>query len=110
MKLYVVVREDLSPGSQMAQSLHAFREFVEYHPEIEKEWYKTSNTIVILGCKNESELVQLRLDAIARNIKFSIFKEPYLEDSITSIAFEPGLKTSEFLSSLKLAGQFTGKG
>lgn len=104
MKLYIVVREDLSPGAQTAQSLHAFREFIEYYPEIEKDWYKTSNTIVVLGCENEHALAYLRLGAVERGIKFSIFREPDMDNSMTAITFQPGSKTSEYLANLRLAG------
>lgn len=110
MKLYVVVREDLSPGAQMAQALHAFREFIEAHPKVERNWYKTSNTVVILGIENEKELIALKNMAITKNIAFSAFYEPDMDDALTAVTFEPGEKTSEFLSHLKLAGQFSGKG
>lgn len=108
MKLYVVVREDLSPGAQMAQSLHAFREFVEHHQEVEREWYSTSNTIVILGVPGEGDLYGLIHTASDLNVKYSSFREPDMEDELTALAFEPGEKTSEMLKYLKLAGQFTG--
>lgn len=103
MKLYVVVRQDLAPGYQIAQSLHAFREYIEYHPESEQEWYKSSNTIAILGCENEEELVSLMGLADGRGIKLAPFREPDMDDALTACAFEPGQKTSSFLSHLRSA-------
>lgn len=103
MKLYVVVRRDLIPGAQLAQSLHAFREYVEHHPESEKTWYKTSNTIAILDCTDEEELTHLMHSADGRGIKFSPFYEPDMNHALTAVAFEPGLKTSSFLSHLRPA-------
>lgn len=103
MKLYVVVRRDLLPGAQLAQSLHAFREYVEHHPESERNWYKTSNTIAILDCADEEELTHLMHNADSRGIKFSPFYEPDRGDELTAVAFEPGLKTSCFLSHLRTA-------
>lgn len=103
MKLYVVVRQDLAPGYQIAQSLHAFREYIEQHPESEREWYKSSNTIAILGCENEEELVSLIGLAEGREIRHSPFREPDMGDALTACAFEPGLKTSCFLSHLRSA-------
>lgn len=103
MKLYVVVRQDLMPGAQIAQSLHAFREYIEHHPECERYWYKNSNTIAILGCENEEELLSLMNTAEGRNIKLAPFREPDMKDSLTACAFEPGLKTSSFLSHLRSA-------
>lgn len=104
-KLYVVVRQDLSPGAQIAQSLHAFREYIREHPESEKNWYLSSNTIVILGCYDESELVKLVNKGKARGLKVSIFEEPDFDFSLTAAAFEPGSRTSEFLSHLRSAGK-----
>ena len=104
LKLYVVVRQDLSPGSQIAQSLHAFREFVHFFPESELNWYKTSNTIVILGAKDEHELFGLGRGALQEGIKFASFREPDMGDQITAMAFEPGDRTAQFLSHLNLAG------
>lgn len=103
MKLYVVVRQDLAPGSQIAQSLHAFREYIEHHPESEKTWYKNSNTIAILGCQDEEELHSLMSLADGRGIKLAPFREPDFGDALTACAFEPGQKTSSFLSHLRSA-------
>lgn len=104
-KLYVVVRQDLSPGAQIAQSLHAFREYVREHPESEKNWYLSSNTIVILGCYDEHELRLLVRDGKKRGLKVSVFEEPDFEFAMTAATFEPGPKTSEFLSHLRSAGK-----
>lgn len=103
MKLYVVVRRDLAPGAQLAQALHAFREYAEHHPESERYWYKNSNTIAILDCKDEDELMSLVHSAESRGIKFSPFREPDRGDELTAVAFEPGQKTSGFLSHLRPA-------
>lgn len=103
LRLYVVVRQDIDPGYQIAQSLHAFREFVHYFPEIEKNWYQTSNTIIIKGIANERELLHLGQKAIRQNIKFATFREPDLGDQLTAVAFEPGDLTAAFLAELPLA-------
>lgn len=103
MKLYIVVRQDLKPGSQIAQSIHAFREFIQSYPENEKKWYKLSNTVVILGCESESELISLIRQANKMNIKYSEFREPDMNEQITACTFEPGEKSSNLLSSLSLA-------
>lgn len=104
-KLYVVVRQDLSPGAQIAQSLHAFREFVREHPENESKWYTGSNTIVILGVDSEYDLRKLVHEARKENLKVSTFEEPDFQFSLTAATFEPGAKTSQFLSHLKTAGK-----
>ncbi len=110
MKLYIVVRNDLSPGAQMAQSVHAFREFVENHPETEENWYRTSNTIVILGADDEKHLKRLMRRGTNIGLRASAFFEPDFDNELTAVVFEPGEKTSEFLRDLRLAGSFTGTG
>jgi len=103
-KLYIVVREDLSIGAQMAQSLHAFREFLELHPELERTWYKESNTIVVLAAQDESHLNDICFHANNKQIKHAKFFEPDFENALTAIAFEPSVDTKDLLSKLKLAG------
>lgn len=109
MKLYIVVRQDLSPGAQIAQSVHAFREFVAHHSEIEKKWYKESNTIVILAADNEAHLHKLMEDGKKLDLAFAPFEEPDFGDEVTAVVFEPKPLTSEFLSLLPLAGRFSDK-
>lgn len=104
LRMYVVVRQDLAAGAQIAQAIHAFREFVEFHPSEEQNWYKLSNTIVVLGCRDENELMTLRKGAVDQHIKFSMFREPDMNNQVTAIAFEPGQKTSDYLRHLNLAG------
>jgi len=103
LKLYVVVRQDLAPGYQAAQSLHAFREFQHFFPEIEKHWYETSNTIIIKGIADERGLLNLGKEALKAGIKFASFREPDLDNQLTAMAFEPGERTGEFLYHLNLA-------
>lgn len=103
MKLYVVVRNDLQPGSQIAQSLHAYREFIEHYRENEERWYSTSNVIVILQCKNEEELKQIMLQASENNLKYKEFREPDMNNEITACTFEPCTKTQEMLQHLHTA-------
>lgn len=103
MKLYVVVREDISPGAWAAQGLHAFREFVEHHPELEQNWYDKSNVIVILGVPSESHLWELLENK--GELKASPFLEPDWDKSLTAIAFEPGERSAEYLAHLSSAGK-----
>lgn len=103
-KLYVVVRADLGPGQQMAQSIHAFREFGEAFPKEEAEWYRKSNHICVLEIANADELLSLKAEAAKRGMKSAWFLEPAYGYSVTAIAFEPTDAVSEFLRYLPLAG------
>lgn len=109
MKLYIIVRNDLGPGAQIAQSVHAFREFVQEHREVEQNWYQQSNTIVILGAQSESELKTLMVNCSDFRLPFSCFREPDRGNEITAIAVGPSETTSKILAHLPLAGTFTGK-
>lgn len=109
MKLYIVVRNDLGPGAQIAQSVHAFREFIEEHRETEKTWYQESNTIVILAVKDEPELKSLMATCSDLRLPCSSFREPDRNNEFTAIAIGPSEITSKILAHLPLAGTFTGK-
>ena len=65
-----------------------------------------SNYICCLSVQNEQELQNLIEKALRNNIRFSVFKEPDIEDQVTAIALEPGQKTKKtkkLCSNLKLA-------
>jgi hypothetical protein len=47
MKLYIIVRNDLSHGLQASQALHAGQLFQATHKDLTKEWMLKSNRVVI---------------------------------------------------------------
>lgn len=100
-KLYIVVREDLHQGQQAVQAIHAMRQFVNDWPEIEYEHFKTSNHLCLLAVQDEKELNKLMMKA--DGFRYSFFREPDLNESITAVAFEPDCK--KMLKSLKTALQ-----
>lgn len=89
-RLYVVVRGDLAPGLQVAQAMHAFRQFVEDHPDTERRWFADSNTLAVLTVPSEGALASLVMDAVDRDLRHSKFHEPDLGGALTAIALEPG--------------------
>jgi peptidyl-tRNA hydrolase len=98
-----VVRKDLPPGLQLSQSCHAALHFMREHRDITEEWMSISDYIVILNIENEKELMQLVDKAKEHDIKVSIFREPDVDDQITAIALEPGIKSKKLCSNLPLA-------
>ena len=100
-KLYVVVRADLSPGAQVAQSCHALRLFVSEHPEIDRRWFETSNNLVCLKTANEQTLVALADQARDRSVARSLVREPDFDDSATALTIEPAGQS--LVSNLPLA-------
>lgn len=87
-KLYIVVRGDISAGYQCAQSVHAAFAFASEHGEATYNWMTKSNYIAVLNSKNEKELYNLIARAKEHNIKFSVFREPDINNEITAVALE----------------------
>ena len=104
-KLYVVVRADLTYGQQMAQAIHAFREFGAKFPEQELDWYLNSNYICVLQVPTAHDLLDLKLKTAELGFRSAWFLEPAYGNSVTAIAFEPTPEMSKFLQYLPLAGK-----
>jgi hypothetical protein len=98
-----VVRQDLEPGMQLAQSCHACFAFAQEHFDATKQWMDVSNYICVLGIENEDGLKQLIMAAQEQGIKHSIFREDDIDNEITAIALEAGEKSKKLCSRLKLA-------
>jgi hypothetical protein len=73
------------------------------HPEIHSEWYKNSNYLGLLSVANEAELQRLIEQATLHDIRFSVFREPDIDNQITAIALSPHPKSKKICSNLKLA-------
>lgn len=101
MKLYTVVRGDLPPGAQLAQSVHAMRLFVADHPDVDRAWYETSNNLVCLSVPDQAMLEQLAERAASAGVEVSMFTEPDLDDQPTALAIGPA--GARLVSSLPLA-------
>lgn len=101
--LYIIVRQDLKPGQQLAQAVHAMRQFSEEWPDVDREWFAKSNTIVILNIDHEQALDQLKWLAEDKALCVSAFYEPDLGDSLTAIAIGPDPQARELCSELDLA-------
>lgn len=101
-RLYVVVRNDLLPGLQISQSIHAKDDFTHEYPVEEKRWRDTSNTIIVLSGTSD-QLYSVISKALTHDVKYSRFKEPDLNNQVTAVALEPGEKTVEIVKGLPLA-------
>lgn len=123
-KLYVVVRNDLEPGLQMAQAIHAAIDWIQWCAPDFKEWYFGKNwqhpssprgeqNIIVLQVPSEVELLQLvrtLWDDAYHEVDFSAYHERTLEGlpesgptgSITAIAIY-GDDARRFTSNLPLA-------
>lgn len=99
MKLYLVTRRDLSPGLRTAQLCHAVHEFLREHPIHAQRWYEESRTLVCLEVDDEQSLTELA--GRCHGIEASLWREPDLDDALTSIAIGP--RGSRLCRNLRLA-------
>ena len=99
----MITRQDLAKGYQAVQSIHAAIQFGMEHPDVHRFWFDKSNYLGLLSVANEYELGRLIEKAIEYGIKFSIFREPDIDNQITAIALSPGPKSKKLCSNLKLA-------
>ncbi len=102
-KLYVVTRADLSPGQQACQAVHSVCQFAKEHREWWFDpWMEKSNHICLLQTANEGSLQELILKADQEQIPYSEFREPDLNNSLTSVTFAPYNWSADLCSHLKL--------
>lgn len=87
----------------MAQSCHAAFAFALEHPEITKQWNLQSNYIAILAAQSEEDLIKLIQRLEKKQIKFSLFREEDLDNTITAVAIEPGVLARKATSCFPLA-------
>lgn len=93
VKLFLVGRSDLSaPGFRAAQICHALRQFGDEHPAVDKLWFETSNTLVLLEVPDEQALLSLADEAKANGLPTSLFREPDIGYAPTALALGPGAR------------------
>lgn len=51
LKLYVLIRDDMTEAQQAVQAGHAIAQFANTHPQIHREWIEDSNTLIYLSVK-----------------------------------------------------------
>jgi hypothetical protein len=62
-----------------------------------------SNYICCLSAESEDHLYNILDLAAYENIKFTVFREPDINNQLTAIALEPGVKSKRICADLKLA-------
>ena len=90
---------------QSVQSGHALAKFCIENSEIANSWHQNSQYLVYLSVEDEDSLYNLITKLQSRDIVFSVFQEPDLNNQITAIAIEPSKKTQRLCSNLPLAFQ-----
>lgn len=94
MKLYIVVRSDMSKAQQAVQAGHAVAEIL-----IRKRIGWKNGTLIYLSQSNEKKLRKL-FDKVPTKNKIA-FHEPFWDDSMTAFAAY-GREVSDFLRKLPL--------
>jgi hypothetical protein len=82
MKLYVIVRKDLSVSQRAVQAGHVVAQFCLYGPF--SRW--KNGTLIYLGIKDLRSLKELILQLKDNNINYTEFREPDIGNEITAIA------------------------
>lgn len=103
-KFYIAVRADLSPGLQLAQSVHAMAQFFDEHPTHARSWLHRSNFLVVVAVPDEEALLALATEAsLGKELCVTKVNEPDLGDEFTAIALQPGLAAGALCASFPLA-------
>lgn len=89
-RLHVIVRADLPPGAQLAQSNHATAEFSISHPALFYDWAKNQRNIVCMSIPNEAALADLLRLAELKGVHRACFHEPDFGGELTAIALGDG--------------------
>lgn len=77
LKMYVLIREQLSEAQQAVQAGHALAKFGMDHPDEFEEWQNDSNTLIYLSVRDIHHWQTVLVDG---GFKHSMFSEPMLHD------------------------------
>lgn len=83
MKLYVIVRKDLSTSQQAVQAGHAVAAFL-LHGQFFRRW--ENETLIYLGVKGLKQLENLKKKLKFNGIPYTEFREPDIGNETTAIA------------------------
>ena len=97
-KLYVVTRNDLKAGEQIAQVSHSTSEFAYQLRKDFVKWYNESKYIVVLAVKDLKELEELARSLQDKGLNVVKNFEPDLDNQLTAFCITP----EDFLVAKKL--------
>lgn len=75
LKMYVLIKSDLTPAQQAVQAGHALAKFGMEFPTAFRDWQKDSNILIYLSVDSIAHWKQVLDDS---NFKHSVFREPHL--------------------------------
>ena len=103
VKLVTVTRKDLDAGYQLAQTIHSGQRFAYHHPELHREWIEKSEYVVSLSVDNEEKLERLYYKLQDYGATVVAFREPDIDNQLTSICYYGTPEIIKITSNLKLA-------
>lgn len=98
------MREDLSPGYQIAQTAHSIAEWAFKRPRTFRKWRKESAYVISLSAP---DLKGLMLKLLEHNVDFVPFFEPDIGE-VTAITITPNNLADSLTKKLNLAGKVAG--
>lgn len=104
LKLYIVLRADLTAGLKIPQACHAQDAFLEGHPGLYTEWRTKYKNLIIKEVPDEMALHTLYERLYKEGVAASLYHEEDLDHALTAIAFY-GQKAKRFAGPLPLALQ-----
>jgi hypothetical protein len=96
MKLYVIVRKDLSISQRAVQAGHAVAQFCLNSPF--SRW--SNGTLIYLGVKGLNQLENIKYKLEDEGVRVIEFREPDLNNQITAVATDQHSKVLERLNLL----------
>ena len=103
VKLVTVVRADLKPGAQIAQTGHAIAEFAHQYPDQFNDWMQDSKYLISLSVDNEEKLKDLYDKLKWYGAHVVVFYEPDIDNQMTSICFYGTPEMRKHTQKLELA-------
>lgn len=98
MKMYILIRDDLSKSQQAVQGGHALAAFMLSYPDLASEW--NNKTIVYLKTDFETLTRYEQLLPLA-DLNIASFREPDIGDELTALAAY-GPDASKYLNDFRL--------
>lgn len=84
-RLYTITRKDISFGQKVVQSNHVSNQYlIEHDPHKKNIW--NNGSIICLELGNEKSLKRWIKKLDSKEVKYSIFREPDMNNEITGIA------------------------
>lgn len=83
--------------------MHAAADFIIAYPKESAKWHKESNYIITLSVVNEQALLGLADKLSEVGTKYVLFREPDIDNQVTSICIEPSEAVRKLCSNFPLA-------